>query len=62
MDQAYRISTRYTELKNVSRDIIVPFVKKGTRDHVLQHFSTEIGINNSEVIVLKDISISIVQK
>lgn len=51
------------KMKKSTRHIHECFVRKKTRHQVVQlHFNTKLGLNNTEIIILKEISIRILCK
>lgn len=57
------INSRYAGTRNVPWDTLVHFVRKKTRDQVLQQdFNTRLKMDNTDIIVLKGVPIRILCK
>lgn len=52
IDKAFRVNSQFASLNKLSRDILIHFVRKNTRDMILQHHSkNKFQIDNKDVIV-----------
>ncbi|XP_042312140.1 uncharacterized protein LOC121924788 [Sceloporus undulatus] len=63
LDRVYRLNSKIAKMKNQPRDVVVYFVRKQTRDIVLQHsYKKKLVINGKEILILKDIPGKILKK
>ncbi|XP_042300001.1 uncharacterized protein LOC121917952 [Sceloporus undulatus] len=63
IDRAYRINSRIAKLKGLPRDVVVYFVRKQTRDLVLnQSYTSKLTIEDQTITILKDIPSKILKK
>ncbi|XP_061477683.1 uncharacterized protein LOC133382042 [Rhineura floridana] len=63
IDTVYRINSRYATMKKIPRDVLVNFLKRKTRNTVLQHhFNNGFKIDGKEILVMKEIPIRLLRK
>jgi len=63
IDKIFRVNSRYARIKKVSRDILVYFVRKVTKEQILRkHYNSRLNIEGVEIIVLKEIPSRILRK
>lgn len=63
LEKVYCINYSFVAMTQIARYILVHFLKKRIRDQVLQcYFEARLKIDNGDVIVLKEISITILCK
>ncbi|KAJ7317138.1 hypothetical protein JRQ81_003300 [Phrynocephalus forsythii] len=63
IDKVFRVNSRFATQNKAPRDILIFFVKKNTRDRILQlHSKNKFKIDNKDVIVLKEIPQRILQR
>ncbi|XP_042320574.1 uncharacterized protein LOC121929267 [Sceloporus undulatus] len=56
LDRIYRLNSHIAKLKKLPRDVVVYFVRKQTRNLVLQQsYKTKLLIDGNEIMILKDI-------
>ncbi|XP_042315874.1 uncharacterized protein LOC121926725 [Sceloporus undulatus] len=56
LDRVYRLNSYIAKTRKLPRDVVVYFVRKQTRDLVLQQsFKSKLIIENKEIMILKDI-------
>lgn len=63
IEKIFRVNSKYAELHNKPRDVLVEFSRRKVRDLVLQtSYDIKFDINGVEIMVLKEIPVRILKK